>query len=115
MWQLLADTPGTATSIEGIFLQYGLIGAVALILGFYARSQIRATEARAQRLEEDNRRLYQIMFDQMIPTLTKANDTIGLATEMFAEEKHQREKQAAVEEARRLMAEERKRLDGTTP
>lgn len=91
------------TGIEGIFLQYGLIGAVALVLGFYARGAIKATEERARRLEEDNRRLYQIMADQMIPALTRATDTTMEATGVLTEINRREEKQAAVDEARRAL------------
>lgn len=93
-----ADSP--AVSIEGIFLQYGLVGAVALVLGFYARNAIKNTELRAQRLEEDNRRLYQIMADQMIPALTKATGAVNEATVIMAEIKRREEINAAVEAAR---------------
>lgn len=89
-----------ATSIEGMFLQYGLIGAIAFALGIYALRTIKATEARAQRLEEDNRRLYQIMAEQMIPALTKATDAVGDATIVMAEIRKQAEIDAAVESAR---------------
>lgn len=108
----LAD--GTVTSVEGIFLQYGLIGAVAFVLGLYARSAIRATEDRARRLEDDNRRLYQIMFDQMVPALQKANDTIAIAIDLFTEMKRTQERQIALDEARKLVEEERQRRDGGT-
>lgn len=95
-----------ATSIEGIFLQYGLIGAVALALGIYARSAIKGTEERARRLEDDNRKLYQIMTDQMIPALTRATDTTMEATEVLTDiqrrDEHEKARQAALEEARRL-------------
>lgn len=100
MADLLA-APSTTTSIEGIFLQYGLIGAVALILGFYARNAIKSTEARAQRLEEDNRRLYQIMADQMIPALTKATGAVSDATAVMTEIRKRDEINAAIEAARR--------------
>lgn len=97
-----ASTGGLGVSIEGIFLQYGLIGAVAFALGLYARSAIKATEDRCRRLEEDNRRLYQIMSDQMVPALTKASAAVVDATAVLAEVKKRGEIDAAVEAARRL-------------
>ncbi len=75
---------------------------VILALGFYARNAIKATEARAQRLEEDNRRLYQIMTDSMIPALTKATEAVADATAIMAEIRKQAEINAAVEAARKL-------------
>jgi L-ribulose-5-phosphate 3-epimerase UlaE len=112
---LFADSAPAVTSIEGIFLQYGLIGAVALVLGLYARSAIRATEERSRRLEDDNRRLYQIMFDQMVPALQKANDTIAIAIDLFTEMRRTQEREAAIDEARKLVEAERQRRDGATP
>jgi hypothetical protein len=88
-------------TVEGIFLQYGLIGAVALVLGIFARRAINSTEARAQRLEDDNRRLYQMMTDQMIPALTKATEAVADATAIMAEIRRQAEIESAVEAARR--------------
>ncbi len=93
---------GIPTSIEGIFLQYGLIGAVALALGIYARSAIKSTEDRAQRLEDDNRRLYGIMAEQMVPALTKATEAVADASTIMSEIRKQAEINAAVEAARRL-------------
>lgn len=92
-------------SIEGIFLQYGVIGVVALVLGYYARNAIKATEERAKRLEDDNRRLYQIMADQMIPALTKATGAVLDATAVMTEIRKREEINAAVEAARRQRVE----------
>lgn len=97
----------TTTSIEAIFLQYGLIGAVALVLGFYARNAIKGTEARAARLEDDNRRLYGIMTDQMIPALTKATDAVAESTAVMTEIRRRDEINSAVEAARKLREAER--------
>jgi hypothetical protein len=97
----LAEAASSIPSIEGIFLQYGLIGAIALTLGIYARSTIKSTEARAQRLEDDNRRLYQMMTDQVIPALTKATEAVADATTVIAEIRKQAEINSAVEAAQR--------------
>jgi hypothetical protein len=101
---LLAAAANGVGSVEGVFLQYGLIGAVALVLGFYARNAIKATEERARRLEDDNRRLYTIMADQMIPALTKATDAVALATVVMTEIRKREEINAAVEAAKRAAA-----------
>jgi hypothetical protein len=103
---LLLAATGDASSIEGIFLQYGVIGAVALALGLYARGTIRSTEQRAQRLEEDNRRLYQLMAEQFVPALTKAAQAVADATEIMAEIRKRDEIHAVLEAARKLRADE---------
>jgi hypothetical protein len=98
----LAAATGGDASIESILLNLGLPGVVILALGIYARATIKATEARSTRLEEDNRRLYQIMADQMIPALTKAAGAVIDATAVMAEIRKRDEINAAVEAARRL-------------
>jgi hypothetical protein len=49
----LAEAASSIPSIEGIFLQYGLIGAIALTLGIYARSTIKSAVEAAQRRRHD--------------------------------------------------------------
>lgn len=101
-WAIAAEAAATSpVTIESILLNLGLPGVVILALGFYARNTIKSTEARAERLEEDNRRLYQIMSDQMIPALTKATDAVGDASIIMAEIRKQAEINAAVEAARK--------------
>jgi hypothetical protein len=98
---LAAGAGAGAPSIEGIFLQYGLIGAVALALGLYARSAIKSTEERANRLEEDNRRLYALMAEQFVPALTKSADAVARASEIMGEIRKRDEINAAVEASRK--------------
>lgn len=99
---MLAAAAGATPTIEGIFLQYGLIGAVALALGLYSRSSIKAGQDREKRLEEDNRRLYGIMADQFVPALTKSSTALAEATAIMAEIKKRDEINAAVEAARKV-------------
>ncbi len=97
-----AAASGSSLTLEGILLNLGLPGVVILALGFYARNAIKNTEARADRLEEDNRRLYQMMTESMIPALTKATEAVADATAIMAEIRKQGEIHAAVEAARKL-------------
>lgn len=101
---LLAAAATTTPTVESILLSLGLPGVVILALGIYARGSIKASEERARRLEDDNRRIYQIMTDQMIPALTRATDTTMEATSVIAEMNRHEEKRAAIEEARRIAA-----------
>src|SRR4051812_14433736 len=101
MW--LAEGGGTPLTIEGILLNLGLPGVVILALGVYARGTIKEAQERSRRLEDDNRRIYGIMTEQMIPALTKANDTMVEAISIMTEIKAREEKQSAIDEARRLL------------
>lgn len=99
---VLADASGgIPTSIEGAFLQFGVVGAVALGLTIYARATTKATEERARRFEDDNRRLYTLMADQIMPALTRASDTIVNASSIITEFQRREEQRTAIEAARR--------------
>jgi hypothetical protein len=99
--ELLAETSSTPITIEGVLLNLGLPGVVILALGLYARGTINAERERSKRLEDDNRRLYQIMAEQMVPALTKATSAVIDATAVMGEIKRANEIAAAVEEVRR--------------
>lgn len=88
-------------TIESILLNLGLPGVVILVLGFYARATIKAGEERNRRLEDDNRRLYQLMAEQMMPALTKATDAVTDYTLLMGEIKRRDEIAAAVEAAQK--------------
>lgn len=99
-WLAAADAP--PLTVEGILLSLGLPGVVILGLAIYARGQIKATEERCRRLEDENRRLNQIMAEQMMPALTRATDTTMEATNVLTEISRREERQAAIDEARRV-------------
>jgi hypothetical protein len=99
---MLAAAGDSTSTIEGVFLSYGLIGVVALVLGYFAVSTIRDLRERAQRLEADNRRLYGIMADQFVPALTKATEAVVKASTIMEEIRKRDEVHAAVEAAKRL-------------
>jgi hypothetical protein len=99
---LVAAAASPNLSFEGILLNLGLPGVIIIALGWYARSTINTERERARRLEEDNRRLYNLMGEQFVPALTKSNETINQAIAVMVEIQRAEEKKAAVEEARRL-------------
>jgi hypothetical protein len=98
----IAADGGAPVTIESVLLNLGLPGVVILVLGIYAHTTIKSTEERSKRLEDDNRRLYQIMTDSMIPAVTKANEAVAEATTIMAEIRKQAEINAAVQAARKL-------------
>lgn len=104
--ELLIAAADGSVSIESVLLNLGLPGVVILALGMFAWAVIKDYKARLARIEDDNRRLYQIMSDQMIPALTKANSTIVDAVEVLSDIRRREDKQAALEEARRLLEKE---------
>lgn len=98
---LVAAASSPPLSIEGILLSQGLSGVVILGLGLYANATIKAGRERERRLEDDNRRLYQLMAEQFMPALTKATDAVTGYTVLMTEMKKREEISAAVEASRK--------------
>lgn len=73
-----------SSEVTGGFLQYGAIGLVALLaliaVKVMYQAQVRAFDherARAERLEDELRKLNEYMAREVIPTLIKATGVIG--------------------------------------
>lgn len=78
-----------------VLVQYGAIGIMLLILLGFAKFAIRRETDRADRLEEENRRLNNIIMDRVIPGLTSAQQateqSVALMTSMQREREILRE------------------------
>jgi hypothetical protein len=75
-------------------LQYGAIGAIALLLAFAVRAlfarQVAAHErdiARADRAEAQLLALNELIREQLVVQLTRATDAIARAAEMLSEQR----------------------------
>lgn len=95
----LAATP--ASSVEGVVLQYGLLGALFLGLVWWANKQINAKDERIKRYEDNERRIQDIMVEQLIPALTKSEMILVEATAVLADWKRREGIAAAIDEAKR--------------
>jgi hypothetical protein len=80
------------TSMQSVFLQYGAIGAILLVLLWFAAGAIKrerdATDrerARAEKAESEKDDLNKVMRTEVIPVLTKATDAIAKVTDTLAE------------------------------
>lgn len=51
MLLLAAEASSSQTSVVAVFLQYGAVGAMLVVLGFFARSLIQREQKRGDRLE----------------------------------------------------------------
>jgi len=100
----LAATADNPANLLSPFLQLGVVGVVNIVLFYIARSLIQREQTRADRIEEDNRRINSLMTDQMVPALTKATEAIVDAQRLIEEMKRERDVEA---EARRRMRDER--------
>lgn len=82
---LAAASDGGELTIEGVLLQLGLPGIVIMALAWYAKRTITEAEARAKRFEDDNRRLYTLIAEQMMPALTKSTSSVDRATALLSD------------------------------
>lgn len=55
-----------------VFAQYGVLGVIAAMLIWFAKSAHQRERERADRLEEENKRLNMLILDRVIPALTSA-------------------------------------------
>jgi hypothetical protein len=69
---MLAATAEAGAVNLAVFAQYGVLGVVAVILIWFAKSAHQRERERADRLEEDNKRLNMLILDRVIPALTSA-------------------------------------------
>jgi hypothetical protein len=97
----LAPLAAGASSIDlSVFAQYGVVGAVALALAWYAKGSIQrerdATQKereRADRLEAENKRLYQSVIDLAIPAMISATRAAEETGELLNAIQRERERE----------------------
>jgi hypothetical protein len=77
------------SSTQGVFVQYGAIGAILLVLLWFAYGAIKrerdATDrerARAEKAESEKDELNRLMRTEVIPVLTKATEATTRVTEV---------------------------------
>jgi hypothetical protein len=95
--QWLADSAGTAN--VATFAQYGVLGIVASLLVWFAKNAHQRERDRADRLEEENRKLNALILDRVIPALTSATQAAKESTDLLHD--LQREQAYAQQERRR--------------
>lgn len=81
VWGILAQTPADTSSV---FIQYGALGAIALMALFAVRilfqREVKALDLerqRADRLEEELRQLNKTVQERYVTTLTEATHTMS--------------------------------------
>lgn len=106
---LAGDTAGGLD--VSVFFQYGALGGIAIALiwfarGAYADVRDRAKTAyqdvleRANRLEEENRKLNTLILDRVIPALTTATQIAEESTRLLTTMQHERDIAKAAEQRR---------------
>lgn len=80
VWALAAATPATTDSLPQ-WGQYGVLGLAVAGLAVFARQAYNREAARADRLEQENQRLNQLIQDKHIPALESSTTATREMTE----------------------------------
>lgn len=88
-----------------VFAQYGVLGIVASLLIWFAKGAHQRERDRADRLEEDVKRLNALILDRVIPALTSATraaeESADLLNAIHREREREREFTQLAEQRRR--------------
>lgn len=90
MLLILAADPTGSLDLS-IFAQYGVLGILALMLIFFARGAHQRERERADRLEQENQRLHELIIDRVIPALGSATRAAEESAELLAAMQRERE------------------------
>lgn len=83
-----------AESVDfSVFAQYGVLGIFAAMLVWFAKGAHQRERDRADRLEDENRRLNTTIQDRVIPALTSATRAAEEAGELLNAMQREREAQ----------------------
>lgn len=74
-----------------VFAQYGILGIIAAILIWFARGAHQRERDRADRMEQENKRLHELILDRVIPALTSATNAAEQSTELLRDVQRERE------------------------
>lgn len=80
---LAADTLSTSGIDLSVFAQYGLLGVLTVGLIWFAKGAYKRETDHVDKLEEENRRLNQIIQDRVIPALTSATRAAEESAELL--------------------------------
>ena len=92
---LAAPDPGSTFDLA-VFAQYGVLGIIAAMLIWFARGAHQRERDRADRLEQENHRLHELIVDRVIPALTSATRAAEESTELLAAMQRERELTALI-------------------
>jgi len=74
-----------------VFAQYGILGIIAAMLIWFAKGAHQRERDRADRLEEENRRLNNLLLDRVIPALMSATRAAEESAELMSAIQRERE------------------------
>lgn len=74
-----------------VFAQYGVLGIITLILILFARGAYQRERDRADRMEQENQRLHELIIERVIPALGSATRAAEESAELLAQMARERE------------------------
>lgn len=75
----------------GVFAQYGILGVLCAGLILFAKGAYQREQSRADRHEEEIRKLHELMLDKVVPALTAGTQTIEEAVKVLSSIQRERE------------------------
>lgn len=84
----------------GVLAQYGVLGIFAALLVWFARGAHQRERDRADRLEEKNNQLHDLMQERVIPALTSATHTVEECTALLTAMQREREAMRLLDQVR---------------
>jgi hypothetical protein len=97
---LLVADAGVGADL-GVLAQYGVLGIIAAMLIWFAKSAHQRERERADRLEEENKRLNMLILDRVIPALTSATRAAEESAELLNAVQREREYAQLADQRRR--------------
>lgn len=111
MSALMGDVIAAAADMSdvnvGVLAQYGVLGVFAMLLVWFARGAHQRERDRADRLEDETRRLNEAIQERVIPALTSATRAVEESVDLLNAVQRERE-------ARRIVEQELRGLKGVT-
>lgn len=89
--QFLAAESGGGSVDLTVFAQYGPLGIIAALLIWFAKGAHQRERDRADRMEAENKRLNELILDQVIPALTSATRAAEESAELLNALQRERE------------------------
>ena len=88
---ILLVAQSSSGDVTGTLVQYGAIGAMLVVLGFFAKSLIKREQDRADNLEKDNKRLNELVQDKIVPALINATTAVNSSQQILQDIQKQKE------------------------
>lgn len=99
LWTMLAASDSTGLGLDlNVFLQYGVLGVISALLIWFAKGAYQRERDRADRGEEEARRLNELIRDRVLPVLASATTSVQESAELLRAFQRERELERLIKE-----------------